>query len=58
MTSLWLNGSPNHVTFLPGGECGEWQTTRMAVYVILYYEVSQTIFHYLKECLVRGRKHV
>jgi hypothetical protein len=34
MTSVWLNGSYNHVTILPEGECGEWQKTRLAVYVL------------------------
>jgi hypothetical protein len=53
LMSLWLNGSPNHVTFLPEGECGEWQT-RLAVYDIHYYEISQIIIPCLKVCLVRG----
>jgi hypothetical protein len=57
MTSLWLNDSPNHVTFLPEGESGEWQTIRLAVYVIHYYEITQNIIPYLKERLVRSRKH-
>jgi hypothetical protein len=58
MTSVWLNGSTNHVTFLPEGECGDWQTTRLTVYVIHYYEISYTIIPYLKERLVRGYQHV